>query len=228
MNGKDVTADLLYNAIPQMTTIAAIKNKHTNEIVLCHDGRISTTQGEIISENAKKIIVFNHFALLWCGSEHLKDLVSFKYRDLFNSLIIEDEEDVLWFYQIYFDNVLNDSTVKATEKDGQSRHTADYIIITPNNIYEINTFWELWGSDLRQKRYDSDIRLAVAGSGWAVCQHWIEWYLENTNIDEFSNEQMASILKLGAEYVWKRMSSCNSNITLYKVSDLFIWNTWNV
>lgn len=95
MNGKEEEADLLYNAYLTMTTIAAIKNKHTNEIVVCHDGRISTTQGEIISENAKKIIVFNHFALLWCGSEHLKDLVSFKYRDLFNSLTIADEEDVL-------------------------------------------------------------------------------------------------------------------------------------
>lgn len=84
---------------------------------------------------------------------------------MFNNLTIEDEEDVLAFYQIYFDHVLNDSTVKATEKNGESRHTADYIIITPTDIYEINTFGEFWGTDLRQKKYESEVKLAVAGSG---------------------------------------------------------------
>lgn len=210
-----------------MTTIAAMQNKRTKQIVLCHDWRISTTNWEIISENAKKLIQFNHFALLWCGSEHLKDLVSFKYREMFNNLTIEDEEDVLAFYQIYFDHVLNDSTVKATEKNGESRHTADYIIITPTDIYEINTFGEFWGTDLRQKKYESEVKLAVAGSGWDTCQHFIEWFLDQSTVEEFSPEVMSNILKLGAEYAGKRKTSCNQNITIYKSTDIFIGDACN-
>lgn len=78
-----------------MTTIAAIRNNRTKDVVLAHDGRLSTTSHILCSETANKLIKFTHFALLWCGSAHLRDLLEHKHRKLFDNITIENQEDVL-------------------------------------------------------------------------------------------------------------------------------------
>ena len=205
-----------------MTTIAAIRNKKTKETVLCHDGRLTTTTHQLCSDKANKLIKFTYFALLWCGSEHMKTLLEHKHRKLFDNITIENEEDVLWFYQIYFDNVLNDPVAKAGDIGTERRHSADFIIVTPTDVYGINTLWEFTDADLSQTKYSDDLILYTNWSGWDVTRDYIEWYLHNTEIDEFTPEIMADILKAWAEYAGRRIVSCNSNITLYKARDLFL------
>lgn len=204
-----------------MTTIAAIRNNKTKDVVLCHDGRITTSTHLLCSENANKLIKFNYFALLWCWSEHIKYLIEHKHHKLFDNITIENEEDVLWFYQIYFDNVLNDPVAKVWDNGDQRRHSADFIIITKNNVYWLNTLWEFTGIDILNKEHTEAITLFTQWSGWDITRDYIEWYLHNTDIKDFSNEVMADVLRAWAEYAGKRVISCNTNITIYKSSDLF-------
>lgn len=205
-----------------MTTIAAIRNNKTWDVVLCHDWRMTTTTHLLCSENAKKLIQFDNFALLWCGSEHLKMLIEHKYRKIFKNLLIENEEDVLWFYQIYHDNILTDAITKVWDSWDERRHSADFIVITKNNIYWLNTLWEFTGSDILNNKTGELLTLYTAGSWWDVTRDYIEWYLHTINIQDFSSEVLADILKAWAEYAGKRVISCNSNITIYKATDLFV------
>lgn len=205
-----------------MTTIAAIRNKHTKKVVLCHDGRLTTTTHMLCSNTANKLIKFTHFALLWCGSEHMKTLLEHKHRKLFDNITIENEEDVLWFYQIYFDNVVNDPVAKAGDNGNERRHSADFIVITPNNVYGLNTLWEFTDMDLSHTKYWDTLSIYTNGSGWDVTRDYIEWYLHTADIAEFTPKIMAEILKAWAEYAGRRVISCNTNITVYKASDLFV------
>ena len=205
-----------------MTTIAAIRNNRTKDVVLAHDGRLSTTSHILCSETANKLIKFTHFALLWCGSAHLRDLLEHKHRKLFDNITIENQEDVLWFYQIYFDNVLNDPTTKAGDKGDESRHSADYIIITPDNVYWLNALWEFYWDSAWQSRYAEEISMFTAWGGWDIALNYMEWQLHHAEINDFTPEIMADILKDWCEYAGKRVISCNTNITLYKANDLFI------
>ena len=205
-----------------MTTIAAIRNDKTKEVVLCHDGRLTTSTNLLCSETANKLIKFTYFAILWCGSEHMKYLIEHKHKKVFDNITIENEEDVLWFYQIYFDNVLNDPIAKVWDNGTERRHSMDFIIITPDNIYWMNTLWEFTGADILHNKYGESLTLYTQGSWGDVTRDYIEWYLHNTEIKDFSTEIMADIIKAWAEYAGKRVISCNSNITLYKAKDLFV------
>jgi len=208
-----------------MTTIVAIKNRRTKEIVCWHDGRVSTTDWSIAHEDANKFIIFDNYWLLWCGSDHLKNLISHKYRKSFQDLLIEDKEDVLWFYQIYFDTVLNDETVKATEKNWEARHSTDYIIVTKDNIYSINTLWEFMGSDIFSSKFHPELEILSAGSWWTVCKDFIEWYLQHMDDARIETQltsiELANLLKKWAEHAGSRIYTCNRNISVYNATKLF-------
>lgn len=206
-----------------MTTIAALKNNKTNETVFCHDWRIVTTTHLLCSDSTTKLIRFKHFALLWCGSVHLKTLIEYKHKHLFDNLKIINEEDVLWFYQIYFENVLSDPIAKVWDTDSEKRHTADFIIITQNNIYSLNSMWEFNEIPLTSP-YAWEITLHTNGSGWDTVRDFIEGYLASSRFQDFSRETMEQLLRAGAEYAGRRVINCNSNITTYWADELFVKN----